>query len=76
MYINKKITMWVQDSYNNEITLEELINDPDSNKGFIEREDLYETQEAVINDKGVDIIEIYSDDSKLLYSTANSVIIL
>ena len=71
MYIDKKVTMWVRDHYDDSISLGELKDDIDSEKGFIERENLYETEEYVYDneDSEYPIFEIFSDNGEVLYSS-------
>jgi hypothetical protein len=74
MYIDKKITTWVRDHYDDTIvTAKELIENPDTEKGFTERENLFDCETPVVNRKNQKVIELYSEGGNLIYRVKENI---
>lgn len=71
MYLDRKVTVWFRDVYDDgEIDFETLLDDHDTDQGFVERHTLFETIEPVCNEQGEEIIEIISSKNDItLYAT-------
>jgi hypothetical protein len=74
MYIDKKIITWVRDHYDDTIvTAKELIEDPDTEKGFTERENLLDCQTPWLNRKNQKVIQLFSEGGNLIYQVKENI---